>query len=185
MTRGQVVIIDADIAKASKDLLEALRIGAVSIRYIAKCRYEAPAPKQPSPPWLAGDRMAYAATPNLAPAPPQNRVAPPPPTQEGAANVDDALRALEGMVAKQVEAKVEELRKEFAQKGTQPPTPASPVVATIEDVDDDVPMFIPSGLVDAGGKRVEVETTEESADELGEAAAALRSMRREKDGEED
>lgn len=165
MTRGDVKILDATVAKKSRDLIEVLRKGFVSVRYIPKPRIEPAARPQPSPPWLR--RPLPQTTPSTAQEPEQ-RI----PEKE----FFESLRLVVGQeVDSRLGEVVEAIKKMSFQNPPLAPTPQGN--PDFEQEDEDVPVFIPSNLV-GKADRVDLEEGEESAADLESAQKALKSLKR-------
>lgn len=166
LVKGEVIYVDAGIARGSKDLAHAQKVYGVTVRYVKWCAVERDAPV-PAPAPAPASRMPERPRmvfPEVSPAP----------------VVVSDLDALGAVVRKEVGSALLAnlgplMKKALADHLLTVVTAAPTVVAAIPS---DMPRFIPSDVGGADLKGEIIVTTREGAvPEVGEAAAALRSAR--------
>jgi hypothetical protein len=185
MRAGQVEWIPASKTKASKELAAALQVNAVRVDYIERCRMaKAPLPpRAPAPPFVRQSRPS--AKPAVRPKEPLDM-------EEVARRAEEAAaRAAEKAVSEGMD-RIQKMLKERDEEGAQkaiegivsamaPRTAAVSVTQTTDPVaEEGTPVrYFPSNIVEEDAKgKIEVATEEQGADDMDEAAAALKKTKK-------
>jgi len=178
MRRGDVGFVPADAARASRELAHAVKVGAVAVRYVERCKVEKkPDPQRRLPPSVRmsrPNRGGMSQPPRRSPQPDEERL-------EGVTAdelrqvVREELRAALDGVRPTVTVDAEALRELVI--GQIRPGEQGAAAATASNAPGD-PVFIPADIVDKDAQaEIKIESQESEADGLDAAADALKRVR--------
>jgi hypothetical protein len=178
--KGNVAWVSEEKARASKELAEARRIGAVRVDYVERYRMKSPPRRMPPPPFIR-----------------QSRPGAKPAVRTNAPDMEEVGRRAEEAATKAVQKGMDEIKEmlkvsrdvsvpqeklEEALRNVLAEGPAEVALAPPPEtlhLPASEPVYIPTDVVDTMSKgKIEVEAQATAAGDMDEAAAELKKRRK-------